>query len=197
MIYRNNIFQITNNNIIPKKGNILISEPFLMNKYFGRSVVLLVEHESSGSMGFVLNKPIKETFNDFFPEVELKEKIPVFCGGPVSPNRLYYIHTLGKAIPDSYHVTGKIYFGGDFEVIKAYMNQGNPVKGVLKFFMGYSGWEEDQLENEITGNSWLVGKPDVQKIMKSENEIYWKRALEDLGEKYRFWANFPQRPFMN
>lgn len=198
MSYKNDIFQITNNNVIPQKGSILISEPFLTDKYFERSIVLLVEHEEqTGTMGFVLNKPVKETFNDFFPEIKLAEKVSLFCGGPVSSNKLYYIHTLGNYIPNSYPVVGDIYFGGDFEAIKEYLSQENPVNGYFKFFLGYSGWAQNQLNGEITENSWLVGNADTQKVMKAESEIYWKKSLQDLGEKYRFWANFPKRPFMN
>ena len=56
MAMYNNIFKITHNDVLPAQGSILISEPFLQDAYFQRSVVLLVEHTQEGSMGFVLNK---------------------------------------------------------------------------------------------------------------------------------------------
>ena len=63
MAQYNNIFKITHNNVLPEKGHILISEPFLQDVYFQRSVVLLVEHDKKGSMGFVLNKKLEMKLN--------------------------------------------------------------------------------------------------------------------------------------
>lgn len=62
----NNIFKITHNNVLPAQGSILMSEPFLQDAYFQRSVVLLVEHNTEGSMGFVLNKKTDLIVNTFF-----------------------------------------------------------------------------------------------------------------------------------
>ncbi len=198
MFYDKNMFQITNNNVIPQKGNILISEPFLWDKYFERSVVFLVEHDDeTGTMGFILNKMMKEKVIDFFPDMKGSENIPVFKGGPVGSDKLYFIHTLGDIIPDTQKIIDDIYFGGDFDVIKSYIESGNPITGKIKFFLGYSGWEQKQLSDEISNNSWVVGNSDLSRVMKSEGEILWKKSLQDLGEKYRSWINFPKRPFMN
>jgi len=181
-----------------EKGNILIAEPFLSDIYFERSVVLLVEHNSKhNTMGFVLNKMMIEKLNDFFPEMKDFNDIPLFRGGPVGSNRLYFIHTLGDTIPGAYEILDGLYFGGDFDIIKSYIISGNPVKGRIKFFLGYSGWEQQQLEEEIAQHSWLVGKTEQAKIMESEGEIFWKKTLQNLGGPYKSWANFPRRPFLN
>jgi len=193
-----NMFQIKHNNVLPQKGNILISEPFLCDQYFERSVVLLVEHSGAhGTMGLVLNKPVKEKLNDFFPELKNLEPIPLFRGGPVSANKLYFIHKLGDIIPGALPVRDGLYFDGDFDVVKSYLQNGHTAKGTIKFFLGYSGWEHDQLQQEIDQNSWLVGKLDESGVFKEEGEIYWKKSLQALGAKYRSWANFPKRPIMN
>jgi len=192
------MFQIKHNNVLPQKGNILISEPFLSDQYFERSVVLLVEHgDPYGTMGLVLNKPIQEKLHDFFPELKNLEPIPLFKGGPVSVNKLYFIHKLGDIIPGALLVRDGLYFDGDFDVVKAYLQNGHTAKGAIKFFLGYSGWEHDQLLQEIDHNSWLVGKLDESGVFKEEGEIYWKKSLQALGAKYRSWANFPKRPIMN
>jgi len=182
---------------MPEKGNILIAEPFLSDIYFDRSVVLLVEHDSNGSMGFVLNKMMPEKMKNFFPEMKDADDIPVFRGGPVGANRLYFIHTLGNTIPGTYEVMDGLYFGGDFDIIKSYIASGNPVEGKIKFFLGYAGWEQNQLDEEIAIHSWLVSKTGQAKIMKSDGEIFWKKSLLDLGDQYKSWTNFPRHPFMN
>ncbi len=190
------MFQIEKNNIPPEKGNILISEPFLSDKYFERSVVLLVQHDNFGSMGFVLNKELNNHLASFFPKLNLPENIPVFKGGPVSSDQIYFIHTLGDTIPDSIEIMEGVYLGGDFDVIINLLKR-SPITNKVKFFLGYSGWGENQLLHEIEMNSWLVGKTEANKIMKNEGEIMWKKSLSDLGDKYRSWANFPRRPFLN
>ena len=76
-----NIFKITHNNLLPAQGSILISEPFLQDAYFQRSVVLLVEHTDDGSMGLVLNKKTDLVVNTFFPELEKFPEIPIYLGG--------------------------------------------------------------------------------------------------------------------
>ncbi len=192
------MFRIENNHILPEKGRVLISEPFLDDQYFGRSVVLLVEHDAvNGSMGFVLNKPMKQRLNDFFLDFEELPDIPLFQGGPVGTNRLFFIHTLGDIIPGAVDIGQGLYFDGDFDVVKMYLFEGNPIENKIKFFMGYSGWEKSQLEEEILNHSWLVSQLDNSRVMSAGGEVVWKKALHGLGNKYRMWANFPKRPFMN
>jgi putative transcriptional regulator len=148
-------------------------------------------------MGFVLNKPLKRRLNDFFPELKELPDIPLFQGGPVGMDRVFFIHTLGDTIPGTENLGDGLYFDGDFDMIKTYIMEGNPVDNKVKFFLGYSGWDQNQLEHEISRNSWLVSRPDKARAMSVEGEISWKKALYALGDKYKSWANFPKRPFMN
>ena len=105
MAIYNNIFKITHNDTLPAQGSLLISEPFLQDSYFQRSVVLLVEHTREGSMGFVLNKKTDLFVNTFFSGLEGIPQIPIYIGGPVSSNRLFFVHTLGDLIiPDTYKI---------------------------------------------------------------------------------------------
>ena len=89
MAMYNNIFKITHNDVLPAQGSILISEPFLQDAYFQRSVVLLVEHTQEGSMGFVLNKKTELSVNTFFADLQEFPEMPIYLGGPVSANRLF------------------------------------------------------------------------------------------------------------
>lgn len=197
MAVHNNIFKIKHNNLLPDKGSILISEPFLQDAYFQRSVVLLVEHNANGSMGFVLNKKTNLVINDFFSDLENLSHIPIYLGGPVSSNRLFFIHTLGELIPDSLEIAEGLYFDGDFDILKKYIIDGNSIKGKLKFFLGYSGWTKDQLGFEIKGDSWMVSYSPNGNIMLAEGESFWKDSLEVLGNQYKPWINFPKDPHLN
>lgn len=192
------IFKITHNNVLPAQGSILISEPFLQDAYFQRSVVLLIEHTEQGSMGFVLNKKTEYVVNSFFSEFEELPQIPIYLGGPVSANRLFFIHSLGDIIiPDAIKINDKLYFDGNFEALKRYITNGHSIEGKVKFFLGYSGWTEGQLEGEITRNSWVVSQSTNENIMIAEDESFWKASLKELGSRYKTWTNYPKDPYLN
>ena len=194
----NNIFKITHNNLLPAQGSILISEPFLQDAYFQRSVVLLVEHNTQGSMGFVLNKKTDLIVNTFFPELEEYPEIPIYLGGPVSANRLLFIHSLGDLIvPDSVKIKDRLYFDGDFEALKRYIQNGHSIEGKVKFFLGYSGWTEGQLGNEINKNSWVVSHAAKENVLLADGESFWKNSLEQLGSNYEAWTKYPKDPYLN
>lgn len=195
--YRN-IFKITHNNLLPAKGSIIIAEPFLQEAYFQRSVVLLAEHNPSGSMGFVLNKKLDLKVNTFFPELKESASIPIYLGGPVSADKLFFIHTLGNTIvPNSEKLTESLYFDGDFNALKRYILNGHSIEGKVKFFLGYSGWTEDQLLNEIKQNSWVVSQESSINMLCAEGEEFWKSTLSVLGGKYKNWINYPKDPYYN
>ena len=194
----NNIFKITHNNLLPAQGSILISEPFLQDAYFQRSVVLLVEHNTQGSMGFVLNKKTDLIVNTFFPELEEYPEIPIYLGGPVSANRLFFIHSLGDLIvPDSVKIKDRLYFDGDFEALKRYIQNGHSIEGKVKFFLGYSGWTEGQLGIEINKNSWVVSHAAKENVLLADGESFWKNSLEQLGSNYEAWTKYPKDPYLN
>ena len=86
------LFKIRRNRKKTEIGNILIAEPFLQGKYFSRAVIYIVEHDRKGSIGFVLNKPMLYSTSDLVDELS-GVHFPVYVGGPVETNQLYYIHT--------------------------------------------------------------------------------------------------------
>lgn len=191
------IFKIETNHVVPSRGKVLISEPFLCDQTFGRSVVLLVDHSEDGTMGLILNKSIPLFLNDVLQGFNYSENIPIYKGGPLSTDTLFYLHTF-EHISGSLPISKGLYLNGDFDAIKKYLIQGNPVKGKIRFFLGYSGWEHKQLSQEIEENTWLVGKMNINSMLdeKSSSNL-WKNALGNLGSKYEIWSRFPQIPTFN
>ena len=191
------IFKIETNHVVPARGKVLISEPFLYDHTFGRSVILLIDHTQEGTMGLVMNKPLSLHLNDLLKGFNAPEAIPVYKGGPLGTDTLFYLHTLGE-ISGSLPVGKGIYLNGDFNSIKEYIMMGNPVKGKIRFFLGYTGWEYNQLYREIKENTWLVGKEDINTLLNvNESKELWKNALGKLGSKYEMWSRFPQIPALN
>ena len=191
-------FKIEHNKVEPEQGLILIAEPFADDFYFKRSVVLLIEHNSYGSMGFILNNfsiklPISTVLNDL---TNFKGKLSL--GGPVNTDSLFYLHTFGKEIEGSILVSENLYWGGDFDEIKNRVELGVANESNLRFFLGYSGWSEGQLANEISNDLWMVTNANVKDIMDTnENRNLWQDSLKRMGKKYELWSTFPENPQLN
>lgn len=189
------LFKIRRNRKKVEIGNILIAEPFLEGKYFSRSVILMVEHDDKGSIGFVLNKPMIYSTSDLVTELSGLE-YPVYIGGPVEQNQLYYIHTHSE-LEDALHIANGIYWGGDFGQLTQMLKEGNILPGEVRFFSGYSGWEAGQLNRELEENTWMVGDIRCEDVFELPNEQIWENSMSKLGGRYRIWANFPKDPIMN
>jgi len=180
----------------PEKGSLLISEPFAGDGFFRRSVVLLTEHNSEGSMGFILNKKVRLNLSellDDFPNFDAE----VSLGGPVNTDTVHYIHTLGNKIPHSLKVIDNLYWGGDFEFVKKLIQSGSITTQEIRFFLGYSGWEANQLAGEMKDNFWLVSSTNTKIIMNHPIEKIWDLCVRQLGKKYKIWVNFPENPSWN
>ena len=164
---------------------------------FGRYVILLVDHSTDGTMGLVLNKPLHLSLNDVLKEFKDISNIPIYKGGPLSTDTLFYLHTL-KDVEDSLQIGKGVYLNGDFDAIRRYILQGNDIDGKIRFFLGYSGWEHDQLCQEIEENTWLIGSTSIASLMNEKGSAeLWKNVLGQLGGKYEIWSRFPQIPTLN
>uniref|UniRef100_UPI003216ADE8 YqgE/AlgH family protein n=1 Tax=uncultured Draconibacterium sp. TaxID=1573823 RepID=UPI003216ADE8 len=190
------IFKIKTNNIAPQKGRILIAEPFLTGNYFNRSVVFLVAHSEKGAVGFILNKKVDFPIHDVFPDFPECDA-DVYLGGPVATDSVYYIHKLGDKLPGSIHVLDDLYWGGDFEVLKRDIKRGMISPSDIRFFLGYSGWDAGQLENELKEDSWLVTDVEPAAVMRDLSESSWVEFVKKAGARYSVWENFPENPLLN
>ncbi len=188
-------FHIVNENVA-EKGRILISEPFLSDNYFRRSIVYLTEHNEEGSLGFVLNKPLELSINEIVDDFP-KSDFSISIGGPVSSNTVHYLHTLGERIPESVEVGDGIFWGGDFDLIKEMIAGGKVRPFEIRFFLGYAGWSSTQLKGEMKEHAWLVGKISPRMIMQGVGSEFWSDTLARYNNKYRAWANFPEDPGLN
>ncbi len=190
------IIKIKTNNIKPARGRILISEPFLFDYYFKRSVVLLAEHNTEGSFGVIINKPMSVSFNEVvkdFPQYESK----VYLGGPVKTDSLFFLHTLGEQVENSMPVQNGLYWGGDLEKIREMLLLGQLDESNIRFFIGYAGWMPEQLNNELKRDSWLVSHLTTDQVLHLDPDKMWKTSVRELGRRYSHWTNFPSEPTLN
>lgn len=190
------LFTILPEDKIPEKGKILISEPFLPDTFFNRTIVYLADHNSEGSVGFILNKKLEIKVCDAVSGFD-KWREYLCMGGPVAPDTLHYLHILGDIIPKSVWVSENIFWGGDIDVIRKMIRNGKISESQIRFFLGYSGWSAGQLERELMENSWVIAKVKPDIILDTPSGNSWKKVVRSLNNKYRMWADFPESPDMN
>ncbi len=181
----------------PEKGVLLVAEPSIIGDVsFNRSVVLLAEYSEGGSVGFILNKPLKYKLKDFIPEVS--STLKVYNGGPVEQDNLYFIHKIPELIPESVEISNGIYWGGDFNAIMYLLKEDRLNKDQIRFFLGYSGWASEQLEQELEVNSWVIAPNTYEnRILGKSNNNLWKEKMLEFGGEYVLWSNSPEDPTFN
>ena len=184
------------NNEPTNKGSILISDPFSDDVYFGRSVVLICEHNDEGTFGFVLNNYIDvdlHQLDDNFPNINAR----ISFGGPVSKENLYYIHSFSD-ITNTLEIREGLYYGGDFdEITDRIKNAKNPNKEI-RFFVGYSGWSAGQLDEEIKNENWITANNiSTENIIDTKLDDLWRICLEKQGQRFKLMTKFPRNPMDN
>ena len=181
----------------PKKGNLLIAEPSILGDIsFNRSVILIADHNQDGSIGFIMNKPLNFTLNDLLPEI--RSGFKVYNGGPVEQDNLYYIHTVPELITNSIEISKGLFWAGDFDRVIDLLNLGQLDEKDIRFFLGYSGWDAQQLEKELEARSWVLAENVyASKIIRKSTPGIWKEKMLELGGAYSIWSNAPEDPMYN
>lgn len=182
--------------IPPSRGTLLIANPFLKDPNFSRTVIFLCEHTEEGSFGFVLNKKFPKSLNELLPEASVNA-MPVYQGGPVQKDSLHFLHRYPDLISGSQEVSNGIYWGGNFESLLINLKNNDIEKKRIRFFIGYSGWSEGQLNYEMKEESWLTVKATRELIFETAPEDIWKNSLKHLGGDYEMMINFPIDPQLN
>ncbi|HWA06639.1 MAG TPA: YqgE/AlgH family protein [Ignavibacteria bacterium] len=180
----------------PAKGRILISEPFLNDPNFKRTIILLTEHSGEGSIGFVLNKPTDYRIHEVIEEFPEFDSV-VYYGGPVQLNTLQFIYKGDNVIDGSIEIMPGLYWGGSFDILKTLIVSGAVYPGDFRFFLGYSGWTDGQIDDELAINSWIVADTSIENIFSDEPDKLWREILKSMGKKFAILASFPENPSVN
>lgn len=182
----------------PDPGMMLLSAPMMTDSFFSRTAVLLLPGDDKGKMGLILNHELPLSLNEItgnvFPDVD----VPIFNGGPVELERMFFLHTVGADLRGSIEVIPGLYVGGETMQVVDFLNSGEPTEGRIRFFLGYSGWGKDQLTKEILEKSWTVNPaPTAEGILTGSGEKYWRRQVTLLGDSHRSWLSMPHHPSLN
>ncbi|MGB0357567.1 MAG: YqgE/AlgH family protein [Flavobacteriaceae bacterium] len=174
-------------------GKLLVAHPSILgDQSFGRSVVLMAEHNEEGALGFVVNQHTHYTLGDLLPEMGIDA--PVFQGGPVEDDRLFYIHTK-KDVANALPLGNGLFWGGELEDIKLALLSNKLPSNQIKFLLGYAGWSKGQLAEETKTNAWLLVKNSYN-LFENEEQL-WGTILRDLGGELALYSFAPNAPGLN
>lgn len=195
----NLIFNIKIDSKEPYQGAIIVAEPFLTDEYFNHAVIYLVDYAPDKNvMGIVLNRTSGYTLGQVIEGFDDNVDIPIFLGGPLSRNRLFYIHRLGNIFSGAIELQPGLWIGGDYDQVLQYIRDGYPTDELIRFFVGYSGWDKGQLEGEINNYVWAVAPQlSVNEILSGSDDSYWHKVVKRMGSKYRGWQIHPMFPTAN
>ena len=178
------------------KGKILLSSPNLLSDMiFYKSIILIVDKTEKGLTGFILNRK-----SDLYITKDIKStkkvKIDLFYGGPVSNNHYYLLKSENDHF-ESIKIHKNLYWGNNLEYLFNQIEDGLIDKEDVIFFQGYSGWDNEQLDDEIEKNSWIVLENGIENTFEYKESKSWNKIIKSLGKKYRIWSNSPDDISLN
>jgi len=163
---------------------LLIAMHQVVDPFFHRSVVLLLEHSTEGSFGVIVNRTLELKVVGILSELGISwagsPETPAYFGGPVEPEvgiTLFADPDVGD-LPDAREVAPGLYFANDSDTLRALAAQ---PPGQFRLFAGYAGWSGGQLEGELTRNDWLLAPFNLQVVFAGDPAGIWKQALDSIG----------------
>jgi putative transcriptional regulator len=178
------------------RGQILISNSTIISDEFNKTVVFMVEHDTSGAFGLVINKKSDYSLSEVvigLPE-NISQNIPMYWGGPVDHSFISILHN-DKSVKDpGLLVIPGVYLSRSYELLVSLLQTD---KVQFKVFHGYSGWGAGQLEGEFERKSWVLHKVNDRFILDKDEEEAWRDALKSKGGIYKYFADHTKDPLLN
>lgn len=173
-------------------GSLLVAAPSLKDPNFFHTVLLLASHNTEeGAFGYILNRPLDKRVSDLLDDENLGPlgDVPVFLGGPVGTNKLSFAAFAWNSRKRELRMQTHL----STEQAMKELDKGRTVRG----FVGYSGWSEGQLENELEQHSWITCPPPPKLVTNQATTDLWTTVLDTMGPYYRLLARMPADPSLN
>jgi putative transcriptional regulator len=172
-------------------GQLLLASPKLDGGTFKRSVIYISHHHAKGAIGYILNQPLLEVFEDIISTDGIPEELhnaPVWQGGPVGDENLEFASMTTR---DSLKVIFRPDIS-DYDAVEALHD------GCLYAFLGHCAWSPGQLENEMARRIWIPCPADPRLLLQ-ERDIgkLWADLLHSLGGIYEFVSGTPEHIGLN
>lgn len=162
-------------------GRLLVATPKMVDPTFAQSVIFIVAHDDSGSLGLIVNEPVKDiSFGELFDLMQqshkdLAGKLTVHFGGPVEPRVGFVLHSKDFMLAQHELPAGDMAVTTDPDMLTAIAQGRGPKKFLVT--LGYAGWGPGQLEMEMQHGDWLAVPGDPDLIFAPDAKGIWQRAL--------------------
>ncbi len=174
-------------------GDVLVASPSLVDGNFARTLVFLKEHGEEGSLGLILNRPLFQSLGQLVPQAELPEdlaELPIYFGGPVQANQ--FLLTLFRIHPPTHRFHCEL--NPDADAIREGLQDPDCV---VRAFVGYSGWGEDQLQQEVERRDWFWTAPDGEMLQSPTIPRYWELLVNGDFRWQSLRDRMPRNPELN
>jgi putative transcriptional regulator len=180
-----------------QKGTFLIATPEIDSGIFFRSVILVCEHNISGSFGIIINKSLDLQLPEEILSIKnlANNHISIRAGGPVQANQMMLLHNSDKIPGQTLELCNNVYLGGDLQFLQESVTKENGPHICLCF--GYAGWGTGQLEREFLDGSWFLHPATFDLIFKTPCDKLWQILLRQMGGKYATMSMIPEDLSLN
>lgn len=174
-------------------GDVLVAAPSLGDGNFARTLVFLKEHGEEGSLGLILNRPLFQSLGQLVPHADLPDDLamlPVYFGGPVQANQFLLTLFRLHAPTNRFHCE----LNPEPDAIRDAIDDS---ECVVRAFVGYSGWGEDQLQGEVDRRDWFWTAPDGEMLKSPSIPRYWELLVNGDFRWQALRKRMPRRPELN
>jgi putative transcriptional regulator len=165
----------------PAAGMLLVAARELRDPFFGQSVILLLQHDITGSKGLILNRLSDWRLSDVVSDIDgaQADQYPLFFGGPMGVHKVVMLVHTADAVAPARQVTDDIYFSDSRRVFERLLAARTPADE-LHFYLGYAGWTTGQLAGEIARGSWHLVEGDPKVVFGAGNKGLWEQMINEL-----------------
>jgi len=180
-----------------QKGCFLIASPEIESNLFFRGVLLICEHNASGSFAILINKPLELDLPEEIVNLRSAQNknIGLRAGGPVQTNQMMLLHSSPTEQQQLLTVTENLYLGGDLQFLHELLNDESSPYVYLCF--GYSGWAAGQLEREFLDGSWYLYPATTELLFHTPPEQLWRKLLRLMGGRHATLSTIPDDVTVN
>lgn len=159
-------------------GKFLVASEKIRDPRFAKTIILLVNYDSRGAVGLIINRPTGTKLVHVLPNVKGIQKVPdnVYFGGPVAFNRITMIIQSPSKPEESEKVFDDIYISNSLNLLERIIENRKPDQR-FRFYSGYAGWGPGQLESEIARNDWIILKSDPDILFDKAPDKIWQRLV--------------------
>jgi putative transcriptional regulator len=165
----------------PAAGRFLVARRDLYAPFFSHSVIYLLQHNSAGTVGVIVNRPLGKTAAELLPDLQDQGlgSYPVFNGGPVNPRIMVLLFRGDYQQEPALHVSDDVYASSDSAMLAQLLVARKPVNE-LRMFAGQAGWLPGQLSRELARDDWYVTEGDPDALFSGDTRSLWRKLIDRL-----------------